>query len=46
MEKKIPPKAKEVIKTFKETGKKTDTQGSYTGNPQNFEKPVQDQDDL
>jgi len=46
MEKKIPPKAKEVIKAFKSTGKKTDTQGCYTGNPDDFEVPVQDQDDL
>ena len=46
MEKKIPPKAKEVIKVFKEAGKQTDTQGCYTGNPEDFEKPVQDQDDL
>lgn len=46
MNKKIPPKAKEVIKAFKSTGKKTDTQGSYTGNPDKFECPIQDQDDL
>lgn len=46
MDKKIPPKAKEVIKAFKSTGKITDKQGSYTGNPEDFEVPVQDQDDL
>ena len=46
MNKKIPPKAQEVIKAFKSTGKKTDVQGCYTGNPEDFEKPVQDQDDL
>ena len=46
MNKKIPPKAKEVIKAFKGTGKRTDTQGCYTGNPTAFEQPIQDQDDL
>lgn len=46
MTKKIPQKAKEVIKEFKKVGKKTDPQGSYTGNPTNFSHPVQDPDDL
>lgn len=46
MNKKIPKKAKEVIEAFNGTGKKTDTQGCYTGHPTDFSEPVQDQDDL
>ena len=46
MTKKIPPKAKEIIKEYKSIGKKTDPQGSYTGNPEKFSHPVQDSDDL
>ncbi len=41
------PKTEAVIRTFMEGGKKTDPQGSYTGQPVDGEtQPVQDADDL
>jgi hypothetical protein len=45
--KKTNSKAKKVVEALKNTGKKTDPQGSYTGRPLNKnEKPVQDSDDI
>ncbi len=41
------PKTESVIRAFKETGRKTDPQGSYTGTPADKNvQPVQDADDL
>ena len=41
------PKTEAVIRAFHEVGKKTDPQGSYTGQPiGNDDQPVQDADDL
>ena len=41
------PKTESVIRAFKETGKKTDPEGSYTGTPKDQNvQPVQDADDL
>ncbi len=41
------PKTEAVIRAFHEVGKKTDPQGSYTGQPLEGEvQPVQDVDDL
>lgn len=41
------PKTESVIRTFQETGKKTDPQGSYTGTPlDKHMTPIQDADDL
>lgn len=42
------PKAVQAAAEFIRTGKKTDPLGSYTGAPQpdRYEKPVQDADDL
>ena len=41
-------KSQQVVEEIKKNGKKTDPQGSYTGRNQdgNYEKPIQDQDDL
>lgn len=41
------PKTEAVIRAFREVGKKTDPQGSYTGQPAEGEvQPIQDADDL
>ncbi len=47
-EKGIPKKAKLVIEEMRNTGKKTDPQGMYTGRTTKgkYDGPVQDQDDL
>jgi len=47
-EKNIPKKAKLVIEEMRNTGKKTDPQGMYTGRSVKgkYDEPVQDQDDL
>ncbi len=47
-EKSIPKKAKLVIEEMRNTGRKTDPQGMYTGKYRDgsYEQPVQDQDDL
>ncbi|MBR5239461.1 MAG: hypothetical protein IKW04_02655 [Clostridia bacterium] len=41
------PKTESVVRAFNDTGRKTDPNGSYTGNPadKNVE-PIQDADDL
>lgn len=41
------PKTEAVVRAFCEVGKKTDPQGSYTGQPvDGVSQPVQDADDL
>ena len=41
------PKTEAVIRAFHDVGKKTDPQGSYTGQPTDGNvQPVQDADDL
>ncbi len=39
-------KVRDVIDAYRQTGKQTDPNGSYTGNPAYSQVPVQDADDL